>query len=184
MDTEATIQTPLYWVQPRAMHRSFELHSQDGKNVGSLRFEKALGTSARGDSLHGAWTFKRVGFLSTRVTVRKDGSDDDIAVFHPKTLGGGFVQAFGRTLEWKQANFWGTQWSFLESDDTPLVLFKPGAETEGISNLFKTQSIVELTTKPKDPAELSLLILLGWYLIVMTKEDSSGADVALLAATM
>jgi hypothetical protein len=71
MDASNALQSPLYWVQPGAFRRGFELHRADEQNIGSLRFEKAFGASARGDSPHGSWTFKRVGFLNPRVTVRR-----------------------------------------------------------------------------------------------------------------
>jgi hypothetical protein len=77
--------------------------------------------------------------------------------------GGTLDLADSGTFQWRQANFWGTQWSFLDSDDNCLVSFRPG---EGLSNIFKTQAIAELKLAAADPTVLSLLVLFGWYLIV------------------
>lgn len=165
------------------MQRWFELHSADSRVVGSLGFEKAFGTSARADCADVAWTFKRVGFLNARVTIRRLGSQADVAVYHPKVFGGGLLQTSeGRISYWRQMNFWATEWSFTDTNGVPLVIFKPGAESQSLSNLFKSQSSVELALDEKDPTELALLVLLGWYLMVMSQEDAASAGA--VAATM
>jgi hypothetical protein len=39
MDTTDALQSPLYWVRPSALNRSFELYTGGQQRIGSLRFE-------------------------------------------------------------------------------------------------------------------------------------------------
>jgi len=165
----------LFWVQPRALEREFELRSECGL-CGRLRFEKALGTLATADSAQGRWTLKRSGFLNPRVTIRKSGRYADVAVFWPKLWGGGWVDfADGNRFQWKSFNFWGTAWGFAGVREELLFTMKPGAEKTKLSDLLKTQAVVEIVTHPDGLAEMPLLIMLGWYLMIMQQEYSATA---------
>ncbi len=95
----------LHWIQPTALERWFELRAEDDL-VGSLRFETAFGTRATAQTADASWTFKRVGFLNPRVTVREAGAELDVAIYQPKFWGDGWL-AFpdGRVFHWKSTNF-------------------------------------------------------------------------------
>ena len=69
--------------------------------VGRLTFRSIWGTQANGESGDGAWTFKRVGFFQTSVTVRPAGSDQEIARFKNNTWsrGGTLTFADGTTFK-------------------------------------------------------------------------------------
>ena len=87
----------LTWVKPRALRAEYQLIA-DGKALASLRWEKALGSLARAEAADGRWTFKRVGFLRPRVTVRAEGSVADVAMLEPGT---GILQfSDGHTYHW------------------------------------------------------------------------------------
>jgi len=81
----------LHWVQLHAIKHEFELRSGD-ELCGTLYWEKAFGSLASVTSEDGEWTFKRVGFLNPRVTVRQPGSDLDIAIFKPGWTGSGSLE--------------------------------------------------------------------------------------------
>src|SRR5262245_10227010 len=68
----------LQWVRPSARRKYDELRSGE-ETVATLRWQKgSLAVAEVGD---GRWTFKRQGFWRQRVTVRREGSDVDIAGF-------------------------------------------------------------------------------------------------------
>jgi hypothetical protein len=82
----------LLWSQlPKTSPRECIL-TQHESVVGRLRWQKLWGTLAVGESPVGSWSFKRVGFLSIRVTARAIGSDDDLANFYPSMFGGGRLE--------------------------------------------------------------------------------------------
>lgn len=165
---------PLYWVQPRAFDRRFELRAGEDLAVATLRFKSSFGTLATGEANGQSWTFKRVGFLNPRVTVRWAGAEDDLAIYYPRWQGDGTLEfADGRVFRWESINFWGTQWSFFDSSGEPLVTFKPGADKFRLSDLFKTQAFVEISSRGYALAEAPLLALLGWYLMILRNDDTA-----------
>jgi hypothetical protein len=163
----------LYWVQPKTFERQFELRTEDGL-FGGLRFETALGTLATASSATGRWTFKRVGFLNPRVTIREAGANDDLAVYWPKLWGDGWLEFVkGSKFLWKATNFWGTEWGFSNVQEELLFVLKPGVEKPKLSDLLKTQAVVEIGPQGHGQAELPLLLMLGWYLMILHQEDTT-----------
>jgi hypothetical protein len=167
----------LVWSQPARLKQFFELRAGDNV-VATLRFERA--SLAVGETDDQQWTFKREGFWHPRVTVRVKGSDDNVALFSPGWAGGGTLdQSLGRSLHFGAANFWHSQWAWEEVKDTPLVRFKsrPG--------LLKTEGEVEVEGDAAPSPDLPLLVILGWYLLILFGRDaaaSSGATAAIVAS--
>jgi hypothetical protein len=166
----------LYWVQPKTFERQFELRTQNGL-FGGVRFETDWGTLATASSATGRWTFKRVGFLNPRVTVREAGANDDRAVYWPKLWrGDGWLEFVkGGRFHWKSTNFWGTEWGFSNVQEELLFVLKPGVEKPKMSDLLKTQGVVEIGPQGHGQAELPLLLMLGWYLMILREIDATAA---------
>jgi hypothetical protein len=169
---------PLYWIQPKALVRCFELRSED-KVVATLAWETSCGSLARARASVGSWTCKRVGFLNPRVTVRESGSEVNLATFWPRWLGDGTLEfAYGRSFRWQSTNFWGTDWMFADFDGTPLVRFLQGSRERRLSNLLKTEALVDIQPQARDLPELALLVLLGWYLAILRRDDTAAGAAA------
>jgi len=169
------------WSQPSTLQRSYEL--RDGKRLfGTLEFAKAWGSLATASLANGEWTLKRAGFLRPRVTLRRRGQENDLAVFQPKAWGAEGELQFegGHIYAWKPTNFWATKFAFLDGAGRALVTFKPGAEESKWSDIFKHQALVEIDPSASVLDELPLLVALGWYLMVLHHEEtaSAGAVVA------
>jgi hypothetical protein len=127
----------------------------------------------------GNWTFKRVGFLNPRITVREAGQEGDLALFTPRWTGGGALEfRQGGEYSWGSANFWGTRWAFKKGEGEPLLTFGPQDDAK-FRDLFKVQGHVEVTPTGAGLAEAALLLFLGWYLVIMHRNDSA----AVVAAT-
>jgi len=172
----------LIWSQPKALQRIFELRDGD-RLLGTLSFSKSFGSLAEASLAAGDWTFKRVGYFRPRVTVRRRGQETDLAVYEPKGWGseGELRFAGGRIYAWKPANFWATKFNFVDVAGKPLVAFKPGAEDSIWSDLFKFQALVELDPSAGRVEELPLLLALGWYLMILHREDASSAGAVVAA---
>jgi hypothetical protein len=157
----------LVWTQPKAHTRSFELRS--GENlIATLEFESAFGSRASARTDDAAWTFKRTGFFTPRVTARVDGNEQDIAVYHPSFTGshGTLDLASGEQLQLKCVNFWSTEWAVTDANDNTLLIchnrgvFSQGAELE----------IVEEAQHRKD---IPLLATMLWYVLILYMEDAA-----------
>lgn len=163
----------LEWREPKVGEKYFELRTEE-EIFGTLEFRSMFGTLATAETDQGKWTFKRVGFLKPRVTVRENGSEKDIAVYQPKIRGDGTLTfPDGVVFGWKPKNFWSTEWAFYDIIDRMFVTFKPGTEKTKLSDLFKVQAIVEVSSEAATCGRLSLLLTLGWYLIILHRQDTA-----------
>lgn len=161
------------WVQPRAFEQFYELTS-GGERLASLTFRSSFGTMATAETATGSWTFKRVGFLNPRVTVRQAGTEIDLAVYHPRFWGGGALAfADGRSYAWSSTGFWGTRWEFREAAGGPALVFERGVREERFSDLLRTQFTVTMASTPVAPEILSILVTVGMYLLVLHQRDSA-----------
>lgn len=170
----------LSWMQPKTTQQLFELRLKD-KLFGTLIFPKSVGSLANAETSEGKWTFKRVGFFSTRITVRKNGEENDIAAFKPNLMATTGVLEFsnGKKYQWHAANFWDTKFEFKNAEGETVVTFRSGVDDPKFKDWFKTQARVEIAENNNNLTELSIIILLGWYLIIVLQMDSSaGAVVA------
>jgi hypothetical protein len=167
------------WIQPKAMERRFELRTGD-LLFASLAFTKMTGSLATATSSDGSWTFKRVGFFNPRATIRTDGADTDLGIYTPKWSGAsGILQmADGTPYHWRHANFWATKMEWTTPARSPLVTFQSGVENSRLSDMFKVQAGVSFSVEARHLKELSLLVLFGWYLVVLDHDDSAAAVAA------
>jgi hypothetical protein len=161
----------LLWAQPKAMKREFEL--KDGEElVATLQFRTTFGSFATAETGDGSWTFKRVGFLQTHVTICPAGSDEAIAVFRNNTWKSGGTLEFptGRTLR-ATSGFWRTKVEFMTESDEALV------RLHRVAGVIHLSAHVEITPAGAELTELPWLVALGWYLAVKMHDDA-GAGAA------
>ena len=162
----------LTWVQPRALKMEYELQD-DGELVATLRFRSSFGSFATAESADGCWTFKRVGFWKTKVTVRACGSEFDVAAFTNNTWksGGTLELPDGRSYP-ANTNFWMTEYEFTTQTGEPLVQYN------WVRGLMRLSSTVNIQPAAASLRELPWLVMLGWYLTVMMHADSAAAVAA------
>lgn len=158
----------LKWIQPSLFRMLYELRS-NAELVGMLSFRSAFGTLATGESEDGCWTFKRVGFFQTRVTIRVCGEEDDLAIFRNNTWsGGGTLEIRDGERFLADTNFWQSNLQFKTESGEPLVRFKTGG-------LIHLNAAVEIEPRAARLEQLPLIVMLGWYLIVMMNSDAAAS---------
>ena len=160
------IDRELEWVQPSAWKMAYELRAGD-EPVATLRFRSSFGSFATAEGADGCWTFKRVGFWQTRVTIRGCGSEMDIAMFKNNTWsGGGTLELPDERKVLASTNLWQTNFEFKTETGEALVRFKTG----GLVHLSAT---VEIQPDSAGMRELPWVVMLGWYLAVMMYMDTA-----------
>ncbi|HEY0765862.1 MAG TPA: hypothetical protein VGD61_26010 [Pyrinomonadaceae bacterium] len=158
----------LEWVQPSVFKMQYELRAGD-ELAATLRFRSSFGSLATGESADGCWTFKRIGFWQTRVTVRACSDDVDIASFKNNTWsGGGTLELSDARKFFATTNFWQTNLEFQEESGATLIKFKTGG-------LIHPSATVHVEPNTVNLAELPWVVMLGWYLIVMMHMDAAAA---------
>jgi hypothetical protein len=168
------ISQQLKWVQPSALKMHYELRAGD-ELASTLRFRSSFGSFATGESADGCWTFKRIGFWKTRVTIRRCDEDVDIATFKNNTWssGGTLELSDGRKFL-ASTNFWQTNFEFHDEMGRQMVKFKTGG-------LIHFSATVDIEPNAVSVPELPWVIMLGWYLTIMMHIDTTTAATAAAA---
>ncbi len=161
---------PLKWVQP-GLKMEYELLTGDTQ-VADLIFRSSWGTLAFATSGEGSWTFKRIGFWQNKASIRANDSEEDLAVFTNNTWRQGGTLEFAGGLRYKATtNFWMTKMEWQTEAEQPLVRFH-------IGGFFRQSAEVEILPAAARLPELPILVLFGWYLILMLHRDSAAAAAA------
>lgn len=162
----------LKWLQPNVLRMEYELRMDDTV-AAIVRFRSSFGTFAAAESADGIWTFKRVGFWQPRVTIRKQGMEENLAIYRNNTWKGGGTLELpdGRTYP-ANTNFWATQYEFKTETGTVLVSYYR------IGGLLHMSSGVRIPAQTAEITQMPWMILLGWYLIVMMQMDSAAVAAA------
>lgn len=159
------------WEQPSAMKMEYTLYpGESGDGIATLKFRSSFGSLATAECADGCWTFKRVGFFQTRVTVRSCGSDAEIASFRNNTWTSGGVLELpdGRNYR-ASTNFWKTKIEFLSTSEEPLVEYRK------IGGFFHYSSYMVIHPAAASIAELPWMAILGWYLAILLQQDAAAA---------
>jgi len=167
----AMAQASLQWAQLSMFKQHYELRAGETL-IAAMEFRSAWGTLATASSADGCWTFKRVGFWQNKASIRLCEGETDLAIFQNNTWseGGTLTFADGATFK-ATTNFWNTQLKFQTEADEPLVQFT-------IGGVFKASAEVEILPVAMALKELPILVLFGWYLVVMLQSDSAAVIAA------
>lgn len=168
------VREQLRWVQPSALKMNYELHA-DEEPVATLRFRSLSGSFATAETADGCWTFKRIGFLQTKATIRACGSDAEIATFKNNTWSGGgtLTLSDGRNFL-ATTNLWQTHLEIQTETGEVLIRLQT-------SGFWQTSAAVNITSSGLEMPELPWMTLFAWYVMVMMQMD--GAIVGVVAAT-
>jgi hypothetical protein len=104
------------------------------------------------------------------------GTKDNVALFSPNWGGGGTLDIVGRQqLRFGSANFWHSQWDWLDAADKPLVHFKSR------QGLLKLEGQVEIAADASPSPDVPMLVVLGWYLLVLFARDAAASSAGTVA---
>ena len=162
--------TELNWQQRGNFKMDYELLS-DGEQAATLRWRTMSGSLATAESADGCWTFKRVGVWRVRVTVRACGSDTDLAEFRQDRESEGTLTLSDGRKYLAHSTPRATSYDFRTDAGEPLIRLN----SEGMMRHVGTVRL--LPTANPVLAQIPWLVMLSWYLTVMTYIDE-GAGAA------
>jgi len=155
----------LQWTRANHWKRAFELHA--GAEL-LARFYPQQGTHAMiGEAADGHWAFKRRSSWNADIVITEFASQAEIAVVkrgRKKSI----AFSDGRLFTLNKPGFWRNQWVWLNEEGTPLLHFQHG------NHLMLEPAALALP-------ELSLLVIAGWYLIVLQQEEDAASTAAMVA---
>lgn len=157
---------PLRWSQDRQLTWEYKLRA--GHEVAAtLRFPSRLSSLALAESVDGALTLKRSGFIP-KVTVRGTGPETEVAVFNSdwRSLSGEGQILFsnGQKYRWVNLSWLALEWAIADEAGSRLIhFFNPADSGFPFSRL---RCDVEIDLCAAELPGLSILATLGCYLMV------------------
>lgn len=172
----AGVTGPLYWEQPKAARRGYILRA--GRDtVGVMKFRSALGSMAEVKTSTGEWTFKRMGFFRTRVVVRGRDRREDLAVYAPRWTGtAGEIRVPGfPAYKWLEE---GAFSSTVELRDPEGLMLRYSSDSDHkTGGVLRTEARVDIEPRAMKDTNLPMLLMLGWYLLILHNEDINAVTV-------
>ncbi len=166
----------LMWKQVAFGAREFELYAGEDL-VGRLYWPKWLSDRAVAKCADGVWIIDRLGFFRDKVVVTDMGSRIRVGIFLPNWLGDGKLSlANGREYQWYKTKAFCNSWAFADRNDVVLL------EIHDWMRCFKHEAEVKLRIGTASVPEVTLLILIGWYLAYMNIQDAAAAAAGCVAA--
>ena len=164
----------LRWTRPNALIRYHELRS-DGGLYATLKWKKMFGSLASGECSEGRFTFKRAGFLRPSVTVRREGSESNLATMRFSSgsvimnaafgLSGVLEFEAGHKFAFNRLSFWKSRWAFVDENGIPLVIFDRKMKGKPSAN-------VTINFDFRRISYIHILLLLGWYVVILDYEEA------------
>ena len=156
----------LRWVQPSVWKMNYQL-VRGSEEITSLRFKSSFSYQATVDNADGCWTFDMNGFFRPRVSIRFCGSETEIASFrYEGWKGGGTLEFQNRPRLLVTANLWQTHLDLQEISGENLMNFK-------YDSVWCTSATVRIPPNALSTPEISWLVALGWYLMVIMQASGS-----------
>ncbi|MBI4913693.1 MAG: hypothetical protein HY823_13230 [Acidobacteria bacterium] len=171
----------LAW-HPDGKAEAFELRAKED-SVARLEFLDKVNGLARIETAEGAWTLRHMGLMAPLVTLREEGSHENLAVFHPHALRHGRLQfKDGTDFHWSWLQDLRPGGVFMDPEGMPLVrihairdAWRAGSRGSGLGE-------VELGLTPRKPWHHALLAAVGWYLLLydqLKEQDEHAAELSL-----
>ena len=97
-----------------------------------------------------------------------------MAIYRPRWTGSeGEITTGHGTYLFRTASFWGNRHEIRDEDNQTLVVFRSGCPDAKLTDFFKSQSTLTITTEGAADPLIDLLVVAGWYLIVLSRDDTA-----------
>lgn len=158
----------LTWIRESDDSRNFVLKAGQ-ETVASLRWDKASGSLAIGESRGQRWTFKRVGYFHPHVTIRNFGEAAEMARVEVRGGGAGMIHFTDGERYNFLANLWRAEWEWSTPSGATMIKFRRDFSID------ERAGHVEIPKEHLSTIHLPMMTVLGWYLIVLIAEDAAMA---------
>jgi hypothetical protein len=175
--TPDSVPGPLEWSHVEGTH-SYEL-LVGNQHFATLAWQAGSGSIATADSSEGRWTLKRRGFLWPGITVRNAATRQEMAVLRAQWRESTIQLADGRTFRWTRSGFRDPSWKVTDSLGSELLTFEPKRQGKHLRGC----SVVCSPSANNQPA-LLLLLVLGWYFIVLAWVEEHHDVTGAIGATL
>lgn len=166
-----TTASTMEWKGSEVSEPCYELWA-GGDLIATLTFGAPSKEIATVETAEGRWTLQQAGFLRPSIMIREEASDLDLAVFHAGFLGRGRLRfTSGVTFHWRSVSTDDSTWEFRGDGGEGLVSLKLEPDTEQRPGSHLAQAHVDVTAAGHSNPRVPLLASLGWYLILLSREE-------------
>ena len=162
----------LTWVPTAAWKDRYDLIAPDKTTLATLDMKSWSWTSkAQARVPEGTLFMQREGWFGQKVAISSVEQGPLLATYHSKWFGtsGQLVFPDGREFRWGKVNFWGTQKAWTDPTGTT-------AYVQLSTRVFSRTSTVVIHPQAAEIPELSLLLVLGLYNIVIERHAAAAAS--------
>jgi len=149
--------------------------ASDKDVFGTINWSTWWSSLATAQSASGRWTFKRVGFLHPRITVREPGREANLCVVQVAWSGEAALNILGRGAFRWVPDVWHRKWVLRGPDDKEVMHIT-------LSGFINVNGSVTINPEWLNDPTLSLLALLGWYLIMLVVSEDATVAAGSVAA--
>jgi nitrogen fixation protein len=162
---------PLAWVEVKSWKACYELRA--GAQVAAImEMDGAFKVTATAHSAQGSWHLARHGLFKMYSNVTPETQSEPILRLDNVWWdGGSIILPNGRKLLWRNMNFWGTKFAFVDAATEHTLI------TYNYRGFLKSNADVVLSPEAESLSDLTMLLSLGWYLVVRHMMDAAAASV-------
>jgi len=155
------------WKRPNQLQRSYEL-CFGSDCLARIGWQNNWDGIAEVECAGERWLFKYEGFLNARVRVFRNGLTNEVAVLQHKWGRNSYLSLpDGSRFTWSVISFWKGELGYKDQNGNILLSFVPGY-VDG-----KKAGLLKIEPAAFELPNLSLLVTLGWYLMVKLAQASA-----------
>lgn len=156
----------LRWVQPSVWKNDYVLQTSDGSAIARISKLNWWSDKMEVEAVGNRWEFARKGWWQQRIEIRSVGTGEEPARYFYKGQRLEFPD--GREYHWR-SNFWGSKYTWVTLNGDPIIGFQTGG-------MFRMNGDIHMDPEVADMKTLPLMIFLGWYLILLARQDAAAAS--------
>lgn len=155
----------LQWHQP-GVALAYELCGPAG-TYARLELGKLASSRSTGISSRARFTFKRQGMLKSQISIILGDDTQPFATYVPNFTGQKGILEYpgGRQVEFHATNFFKTEWQWLTTEGDGLLGFRTKAAGKPNATVF-------IGDEGAQRVDLDLLLLLGFYILLLLREEA------------
>ena len=160
---------PLTWIPTATFKARYNLIAPDNTTLATLDMSNWT-SKAHASVPEGTLFIQKESWTGRKVAIALGEQGPQIATYQRTWTGknGQLVFPDGRAFHWGKVNFWGTQKAWTDpTSNLTYVQFSAGS--------FSRKSNVDIRPQATEIPELSLLLVLGLYNILIERRDSAAA---------
>ncbi len=158
------------WVRSTEDRHEYALKAGDA-TVALMTWERNIGSLAHVNTVGGAWTLKRSGFLNPHFTARETGQSVELARLTIHSRSHLLEIRGGASYHFRRSGLLVPAWHLTDSQGTKLLEIEPVRQSGRLVG-----ALVAIDAIGRNRPELPLLLAMSWYFVVLAWIEDEAAS--------